>query len=213
METKTKSKSASATVTKGSKSTDSKPGSNGKSSNGQNQNRSTQNQESVMKEEGLLNTLFLDSLKDIYWAEKSLTKALPKMQKAATTPELKKAFADHLEVTKEQISRLEEVFELLDKKAQSKKCEAMAGLTKEAEELIEGTDPGTMTRDVALIMAAQKIEHYEIATYGSLAQLARTIGNTEVADLLNETLAEEKEADQLLTSIAENHINSEAEAE
>lgn len=199
METKTKSKSSAA-----SKSGNSKSGST-KSSNGQSQG--------ALKEGGLLNELFLDSLKDIYWAEKSLIKALPRMQKAASTKELKQAFADHLEVTKEQIGRLEEVFEILEKKAQAKKCEAMAGLTKEAEELIESTEAGSMTRDVALIMAAQKVEHYEIATYGSLAQLARTIGNTQVADLLAETLAEEKDADQLLTSIAENNINSEAESE
>ena len=206
METKTKSKSSTA-----SKSGNSKSGST-KSSNGLNQNSNGQSQ-GALKEGGLLNELFLDSLKDIYWAEKSLIKALPRMQKAASTKELKQAFADHLEVTKEQIGRLEEVFEILEKKAQAKKCEAMAGLTKEAEELIESTEAGSMTRDVALIMAAQKVEHYEIATYGSLAQLARTIGNTQVADLLAETLAEEKDADQLLTSIAENNINSEAESE
>ena len=165
------------------------------------------------EQSGLLNELFIDELKDIYWAEKQLVKSLPKMQKAATTSELKQAFADHLEVTKEHVSRLEQAFELMDKKPQAKKCEAMAGLTKEAEEIIEDTEAGTLTRDVALIMAAQKVEHYEIATYGSLAQLAKIIDNQEVSQLMSDTLLEEKEADELLTTIAENHINSEASAE
>jgi ferritin-like metal-binding protein YciE len=165
------------------------------------------------EQSGLLNELLIDEIKDIYWAEKQLIKSLPKMQKAATTEELKQAFADHLEVTKEHVMRLEEAFELLDKKPQAKKCEAMAGLTKEAEEIIADTEKGTITRDVALIMAAQKVEHYEIATYGSLAQLAKTLGLTQLADLMSETLGEEKEADQLLTSIAENNINVEAAGE
>ena len=137
----------------------------------------------------------------------------PKMQKAATTEELKQAFADHLEVTKGHVARLEEVFELLEEKAQAKKCEAMEGITKEGESIIEDTDAGTMTRDVGLILAAQKVEHYEIATYGGLKQLATTLGLTDVADLLEETLSEEKEADELLTSIAEEHINLEAAEE
>lgn len=156
---------------------------------------------------------FVDELKDIYWAEKHLTKALPKMQKAATSDELKQAFGDHLEVTKEHISRLEEVFGMMDQKAAAKKCDAMEGLVKEGEGIIEDTDAGTMIRDAGLILAAQKVEHYEIATYGGLAQLARTMGRDDVADVLEETLNEEKEADQLLTSIAEDHINIEATEE
>ncbi len=164
-------------------------------------------------ESSMLEELFLDELKDIYWAEKHLLKALPKMEKAATSEELKKSFADHLEVTREQVGRLEHAFEMLDKKAQGKKCEAMDGLTKEAEGIIEDTEKGTMTRDVGLIMAAQKVEHYEIATYGSLAQLAKTLGKNELADLMRQTLEEEKEADELLTSIAENNVNVEATAE
>lgn len=161
----------------------------------------------------LLLELFNESLKDIYWAEKHLLKAIPKMQKAATAEELKAAFAGHLEVTRNQITRLEQVFEMMGKKAQAKKCEAMAGLTKEGDSIIEETPKGTSTRDVGLILAAQKIEHYEIATYGGLAQLATTLGMDEVSGLLSETLEEEKEADSLLTNIAENDINIEAAEE
>lgn len=161
----------------------------------------------------LLEELFLDELKDIYWAEKHLLKALPKMAKASTSDQLSKAFTDHLEATKGHVSRLEEAFELLGKKAQAKKCEAMAGLTKEGDGIIEDTEKGTITRDVGLIMAAQKVEHYEIATYGSLAQLAKTLGKNDVAALMMETLNEEKEADELLTGIAENNINAEATTE
>jgi ferritin-like metal-binding protein YciE len=161
----------------------------------------------------MLQEFILESLKDIYWAEKHLVKALPRLQKAATTEELKQAFGDHLVVTQEQVGRLEEVFGLLGKKAQGKKCEAMEGLTKEAESVIEETEKGSKTRDVGLIMAAQKVEHYEIATYGGLVQLTKTMGMTEIADILAQTLAEEKETDQLLTDIAENSINIEAEQE
>jgi ferritin-like metal-binding protein YciE len=157
--------------------------------------------------------LFTDSIKDIYWAEKYLVKFLPKMQKAATSPQLKEAFGNHLEQTKGQVSRLEQVFELLGKKAQAKKCDAMEGLSKEGESIIEETDKGTATRDVGLIMAAQKVEHYEIATYGSLAQLAKTMGQDDISELLGQTLAEEKETDQLLTDIAENDINYQASEE
>ena len=161
----------------------------------------------------LLQELFLDELKDIYWAEKHLLKALPKMAKATTSDELNKAFNDHSEATRGHVTRLEEAFELLGEKAQAKKCEAMAGLTKEGDGIIEDTENGSLTRDVGLIMAAQKVEHYEIATYGSLAQLAKTLGKNDIADLMMETLNEEKEADELLTSIAENNINVEAKAE
>lgn len=163
--------------------------------------------------EPALEELFIDEVKDIYWAEKKLVKTLPKMQKAATSSELKNAFGDHLEQTKEHVSRLEQVFKLLGKKAQAKKCDAMEGLTTEGEGIIEDTDAGTATRDVGLVMAAQKVEHYEIATYGSLKQLATVLGLDEVADILAKTLEEEKETDSLLTSIAENDINYEASEE
>jgi ferritin-like metal-binding protein YciE len=151
--------------------------------------------------------LFIDEIKDIYWAEKHLTKALPKMRKAASSAELQQAFATHLEQTREHVARLEEVFELLGKKAQAKKCDAMEGLVQEGEGIIEDTDEETATRDVGLILAAQKVEHYEIATYGGLTQLARTLGRDDIAEILAETLAEEKETDELLTEIAEGGIN------
>ncbi len=163
--------------------------------------------------DGMLKEFFIDELKDIYWAEKHIVKTLPKMQKAATSTELKDAFAEHLEVTKTHVTRLEQAFEALGKKAQAKKCDAMEGITKEGEGIIEETEAGTSTRDVGLILAAQKVEHYEISTYGGLAQLATTLGLDEVADLLNQTLEEEKEADTTLTEIAENSINYEAAEE
>jgi len=160
-----------------------------------------------------LEKFFEDSLKDIYWAEKHLTKALPKMQKAATTEELKTAIEEHTAQTEEQVSRLEQVFELLGKKAQAKKCDAMEGLVKEGESMVEETQDGSMTRDVAIIMAAQKVEHYEISSYGTLVAWANILGEEEAADLLQLTLDEEKETDDLLTEIAENNINWEAEQE
>ncbi|MEO5942853.1 MAG: ferritin-like domain-containing protein [Ferruginibacter sp.] len=162
---------------------------------------------------GELEDFFKDEIKDIYWAEKHLVKTLPKMQKAATSKELKAAFADHLEVTKGHVERLEQVFELLGQKPQAKKCEAMEGITKEGESIIEDTDKGTATRDVGLILAAQKVEHYEISTYGGLSQLAKTLGKNDVAALLDKTLGEEKDADESLTDIAENNINYDASEE
>lgn len=158
----------------------------------------------------MLMKLFVDELKDIYWAEKHLVKALPKMSKAATSEELAGAIMEHLEVTKEQVTRLEEVFELLGEKARGKKCEAMEGLVEEGNGVVEDTEEGTATRDVGIILAAQKIEHYEIATYGGLTTLAKTMGLDDVAEILAQTLAEEKETDELLTTIAENSINTEA---
>ena len=163
--------------------------------------------------DSLLQELFLDSLKDIYYAEKAIAMALPKMKKAATSGELKSAFEDHLAVTKEQITRLEQVFESIGEKAKGKKCEAIEGLIAEANSIIEDTDAGTSTRDVGLILGGQKVEHYEIATYGGLRQLAETLGYTEAADLLQTTLDEEKETDVLLTQIAENNINYQAAEE
>ncbi len=160
-----------------------------------------------------LEKFFIDSLKDIYWAEKHLTKELPKMQKAATTQELKDAIDEHTAQTEEQVARLEQVFEIMGKKAQAKKCEAMEGLLKEGQTVIEETEDGSMTRDVGIIMSAQKVEHYEIAAYGGLVSLANTMGQTEVAEILSTTLEEEKETDNLLTQIAENDINWEAEQE
>ena len=163
--------------------------------------------------DSMLKEFFVDELKDIYYAEKHIAKTLPKMRKAATSPELQQAFADHLEMTKNQVARLEDVFDLLGEKAKGKKCEAIEGITKEGEGIIEDTEKGTATRDVGLILAAQKVEHYEISTYGGLAQLAATLGLGEVADLLRQTLEEEKQTDQLLTVIAENNVNYEASQE
>lgn len=163
--------------------------------------------------DSMLEKFFQDELKDIYWAEKHLVKTLPKMKKAATSAELQAAFDEHLNVTKEHVARLEQVFEMMGKKAQAKKCDAMAGITEEGEGIIEETEAGTATRDVGLILAAQKVEHYEIATYGGLAQLATTLGLDDVAEILRTTLEEEKEADETLTGIAENDINYEASEE
>src|SRR6266487_6610491 len=161
-------------------------------------------------ENSMLTDFFVNELKDIYWAEKHLVKSLPKMQKAARSETLKQAIANHLDVTMEHVSRLEQVFETLDKKAQAKKCDAMEGLTTEGQRVIDETEAGTSTRDVGVIMSAQKIEHYEIATYGGLIQLAKTLGYNDIADILVPTLNEEKEADEKLTYIAENSINYEA---
>ena len=160
-----------------------------------------------------LDKLFTDSLKDIYWAEKHLTKTLPKMKKKATTDELKSAIEEHLAQTEEHVSRLERVFEICGKKAQAKKCDAMEGLTKEADSIVEETESNTMTRDAGIIMAAQKVEHYEIATYGSLVQLAKTLGRNDAAEILHQTLEEEKQADEKLTEIAEWNVNQAAAQE
>ncbi|WP_343700635.1 ferritin-like domain-containing protein [Chitinophaga sp.] len=156
--------------------------------------------------------LFIDELKDIYWAEKHLVKALPKMQKAATTMELVNAFADHLAATKEHVSRVEEIFEMMGMRPVAKKCEAMEGLVAEAQELMEEEEESVVL-DAGLIIAAQKVEHYEIAAYGSLRTLATRMGHTDAANLLEQTLDEEKETDSLLTQIAESSVNEEALAE
>lgn len=161
----------------------------------------------------MLKELFVDELKDIYWAEKHLTKALPKMKKAATSEELANAFDEHLAVTEQHVERAERVFEMLDMTARAKKCEAMEGLVQEAQEVIEELPKGSSVIDAGLIIAAQKVEHYEIAAYGSLVQLAKTMGENEIADLLQQTLDEEKNADQLLTELAVSSINISAENE
>ncbi len=159
-----------------------------------------------------LRDLFVDELKDIYWAEKALMKALPKMAKKATSTELVAAINDHLAVTEKQVGRLEKVFESIGEKAVTKKCEAMDGLLMEAEEIMEETEEGVV-RDAGIISAAQKVEHYEIASYGTLVSFANTLGESEAAKLLGETLNEEKEADLTLTDIAVSSINLEASKE
>ena len=164
-------------------------------------------------EETMLRELFVEELKDIYWAEKHLVKSLPKMKKAATSEELAGAFDEHLAVTEAQVERVEQVFEMLDMAPRAKKCEAMDGLVKEAQSVIEEFPKGSAVIDAGLIIAGQKVEHYEIAAYGSLVQLAKTMGENEIADLLQQTLDEEKQADQLLTELAVSGINIEAEKE
>ncbi len=161
----------------------------------------------------LLQKFFLDQLKDIYYAEQQLLKALPEMEEACTTEQLKEAFNDHLHQTQKHVKRLEKAFKAMDEKAEGKKCDAIEGILKEGRSVIEETKEGSMTRDAALIIAAQKVEHYEIATYGGLVQLAITMGKHEVADILDTTLLEEEETDKSLTYIAESFINMEAELE
>lgn len=160
-----------------------------------------------------LEKLFTDSLKDLYWAEKHLTKALPKMQKAATTQELKDAIDEHTAQTEEHVTRLEHIFEMMNMKPQAKKCDAMEGLIKEGETVVDETEEGSMTRDAGIIISAQKVEHYEIAAYGGLSQLATTMGHNEIAEILSTTLEEEKQTDADLTEIAESNINWKAEDE
>jgi len=135
------------------------------------------------------------------------------MKKAATSEELATAFEDHLAQTEEQVERVEKVFELLDMTPRAKKCEAMEGLVKEAQNIMEELPKGSAVIDAGLIIAGQKVEHYEIAAYGSLVQLAKTMGENEIADLLQETLDEEKQTDQLLTELAVSGINISAESE
>jgi len=161
-----------------------------------------------------LKGFFTQELRDIYGAEKQLAKALPKLREAATSPDLAMAFADHLNVTQNQIARLEQVFELLGEKPEVKKCDGMDGLLRESETIINDTETGSATRDVGLIVSAQKVEHYEIAAYGSLRQIAKTMGGlTEVTALLEQTLQEEKETDMLLSNLAETLINQDARQE
>lgn len=156
-----------------------------------------------------LRELFVEQLKDILWAERALVKALPKMAKNSTSPNLITAIDDHVTVTEGQVERLQKIFEIIGETARGKKCEAMEGLIKEGEGILEDTEQGPV-RDAGIIAASQKIEHYEIASYGTLAAFAQTLGEEEIADLLMETLAEEKQADVILTESAYNTINFDA---
>jgi ferritin-like metal-binding protein YciE len=160
-----------------------------------------------------LREFFIDQLEDLLWAEKKLVKTLPKLQKAATSAELKDAFGNHLTQTQNHVTRLEQVFGLIGEDVDTTKCAAMAGIVDEGEDIIDETEEGTAQRDVGLIFAGQKAEHYEIATYGGMVTLAKTLGYNDAADLLVQTLEEEKEADNLLTRIAENNINYQASTE
>jgi ferritin-like metal-binding protein YciE len=154
--------------------------------------------------------LFTDEIKDVYWAEKHLAKELPKMSKAATSGQLKEAIDEHTSQTETHVTRLEQVFEKLGERAVAKKCDAMAGLFEEGKSIIEDTEEGSMTRDAGIILAAQKVEHYEIATYGTLRIFAKVLGLDEISDILEETLNEEKVTDVLLTEIAEGYVNEAA---
>lgn len=157
-----------------------------------------------------LKALFEDGLKDLYWAEKALyTKALPKMLKNATNEKLKKSIAKHSEETKSQINRLEMCFAALGKKPQAKKCDAMQGLMDEGKGLLEESQPGTV-RDAAIIAACQKVEHYEIASYGTLAAFAKVLNEKKCLEQLLKTLNEEKACDETLTSIADTNLNTQA---
>lgn len=167
----------------------------------------------MKKGENLFHDLFMDELKDIYWAEKHLTKNLPKAIKAATSDELKNAVSAHLSETEGHVTKLERVFELLGERPQAKKCDAMAGLVEEVASLIEDTEKGTYTRDAGLIVHAQKIEHYEIAAYGSLSEFAKVMGHSEAASIFGEILDEEKAADEKLNSVATSAINEMAMSE
>jgi ferritin-like metal-binding protein YciE len=160
-----------------------------------------------------LKEFFIEQLQDILWAEKKLVKTLPKMKEAATTIRLKESFNDHLKETEKHVERLHEIFELINEEATDKKCKAMSGIVDEGEDIIDDTDKGSAQRDVGLIFAAQKVEHYEIATYGGLASLARTLGYSQISEILEKTLLEEKQADEMLTYIAENGINYAASTE
>jgi ferritin-like metal-binding protein YciE len=155
--------------------------------------------------------LYLNELRDLYNAENQLMKALPRMAKAASHPDLKAAFAEHLEVTQGQVERLAGIFEELGEKPTGKKCKAMEGLVAEGREVID-EDGEPAVKDAALIAAAQRVEHYEMAGYGCVRTFATLLGYADAADLLQQTLDEEKEADQTLTELAESVINVEADA-
>lgn len=164
--------------------------------------------ESTLRSSQLMK-LFHDELKDIYWAEKALTKAMPKMIKNATSTELRDALTSHLSDTENQVNRLVQVFEAIDQRATTKTCAAMEGLITESEEIIEECEEGPM-RDAGIISAAQKVEHYEIATYGTLRQIAKTLKLNDAAKLLQITLDEEKACDKRLSQIAINVVNMRA---
>jgi ferritin-like metal-binding protein YciE len=174
--------------------------------------KATGENEEEMGNESKLQKLFEEELRDIYWAEKALTKALGKMVKNATSEELSTALEEHLKQTEEHVKRVEEVFATLNLEPRGKKCEAMEGLIKEAETIMEESDEGFM-RDAGIISAAQKVEHYEIASYGTLRTFAETLGLDEAAELLAQTLEEEKAADEKLTEVAVSAINIEAAGE
>lgn len=173
----------------------------------------TQTKSKSTSKDSRFKELFIDEIKDIYWAEKHLVKALPKMSKGATSTVLSEAIDKHLDETKDHVSRLEQVFKLMGEKPQAKKCDAMEGLVKEAESILEDTKSDSMVRDAGIIIASQKVEHYEIASYGSLVALAKKMGMKEAASILEETLQEEKKTDSNLSKLAKSEINEKAASE
>jgi ferritin-like metal-binding protein YciE len=156
-----------------------------------------------------LQDLYMEELKDMYNAENQILKALPKMAKAASSPELEQAFREHLEQTKEQVERLDQVFDMLGKPAKGKKCVGMEGIIEEGKEVID-MDAEPAVLDAALIASAQRVEHYEIAAYGTLRKFAEQLGFDDAAELLQQTLEEEEQADEKLTQIAESSVNAQA---
>ena len=186
--------------------------SNGNSNGKRNSNKQKQSRFNE-KNAGKLKEFFLEELKDIYFAEHEALKALKKMKGAATSKALKESIGLHHSETEEQIKRLEEVFALVGEKPSKKKCEGILGIIKDGESVLEDTETDTMVRDVAIIIANQKVEHYEITSYGSLAELARTLGLDEAAELLDITLDEEKQTDVTLTTLAVESVNEEATKE
>ena len=160
-----------------------------------------------------LEELFLDELRELYGAEQHQLKVLPLLKKAASSQKLQNVLASHFDDTREHITRLEQVFEKVGRPAEARVSEAILGITRAAEDVIAGTEKATATRDAGIIVATQQLEHYEITSYGSLAQHARTLEYDEVEEILELSLFEEKEADDLLTALAENYINTEARRE
>jgi ferritin-like metal-binding protein YciE len=158
-----------------------------------------------------LRGLFIDQLKDIYWSEKALLKSIPAMIKHSSSKELSAALAEHLVITRQHVQRLETIFSVIEEKAAAVKCDAMIGLISEARGVMSENAKGTF-RDAGIIAAAKKVEHYEIATYGTLCSLARNLGEEDAAVMLYETLEEEREADEKLAGIAEDLLQDEKKA-
>jgi len=184
-----------------------------KQTNIKNDNRKKSKQNGKSQSPSFLQKFFIAQLKDIHYAENELIKGLEELKNASSTEELEDAFEEHIKQTQRHVQRLEKVFRMIGKEPESETCEAMDGLLRECRDIISETEEGSLTRDAALIIAAQKIEHYEIATYGGLVALARTMNLDRAADLLDKTLGEEADTDTILTDIAENYVNVEAEQE
>jgi ferritin-like metal-binding protein YciE len=164
-------------------------------------------------EDSAFHMLFINELKDIYWAEKQLVKVMPKWPTKAYSDELKEAIEQHTHETNDQVTRLEKFFEKLNEKPTARKCEALEGILRETDQLVDETPEQSLVRDVAIISCFQKIEHYEIASYGTLRTMAQVMNHYEAEELLSATLDEEKNADSTLTAIAKNFVNEPAKEE